>query len=171
MSGFLDAGPLLAALRDLRDAYAHALSGAEELAAALVSGRIETIRSATAAQAAWVALIADAEARRQLAEVELVRALHAARSSGGEGAVTASALLPLLSPDDAAELRALRHDLLTTLPPLQVAQRRAATLLHHAHRVVKRALRTTAPVTVGYGPHGEHRLPRPEPRQRQGRRA
>lgn len=153
--------PLLQALRDLCDAYGESLLRVENLIAALASGSFAAVQSAVAAQTAAVAVIEAAELRRRAVEADLVAALHPSDEDGEpRETFRLSALLDLLPPSQAAELRQARHDLLSIMVRAQAANRQAAVLIHGAQAVINRLASGVLPPTVGYGPHGEVARPR-----------
>src|SRR5262249_10194437 len=75
--------------------------------------------------------------------------------------VTCSELLALLPPDEAAQLRRLRRELLGSLVALQATYGQATAFLRSAQVVVRRLAAVMAPQTAAYGPRGERTLPRP----------
>ena len=156
----MDARPLLQALHDLAGVYHDALSCAEALIGALISGDPAGVRAAIAAQTTTLDTITSTEERRRAAEGVFVEALRAECPDALHGPVNSSLLLTLLPPDEADELREVRHDLLATLVRLQSMNRQAALLARGAQSFAARAVAAAAPQAVVYGSRGEPALAR-----------
>lgn len=174
----MDARPLLQALHDLSEVYQEALSCAEALIGALISGDPSRVRDAVMTQTTMIDTIANAETRRRAAEGLFVEALRA-RAPGGSGSerelfpdtINSSLLLTLLPPDEGTELRDVRHTLLATLVRLQSMNRQAALLARSAQAVVTRSVSATMPQAqaLAYGSRGELALTHHEDRPRPAR--
>lgn len=158
----LDVQPLLGALRDLVTIHQDALLPSTELVGALASGNLAAMQRAVAAQQAVAEMIDAAERRRRAAEAGVAHTLGAGRET-----ITASELLTLLPPDEAARLRRVRHELLEALLRLQAVNRQAALLVRNAQAVITRAVSATAPRALSYGPRGELALPAGRAERRQ----
>lgn len=166
-----DTAPLLGILQELFEIYAHYAARAEDLIAALVANDFAAIQKAVAAQTSLVARVEKAERRRRAAVDDLVLALTGRAPGTGERrrAVTMSALLLLLPPDQADQLTGVRHDLLATLVRLQALQRQTTALVRNAQAVIRRALGAAGAASPVYGPSGEHAPPRRDIYAPQGR--
>lgn len=167
----MDARPLLQALHDLAEVYHDALSCTEALIGALISGDPARVQSAVSAQAAMMDTIPSVEARRRAAEEAFTASLRAQNPSDERlhGPITSSLLLSLLPPDEADELRHVRHDLLETLVRVQSTNRQAALLARGAQTVVTRTVTAVAPRPLVYGSRGEPALAQSDDRRRPAR--
>lgn len=160
IAGVVAAQPLIAAMRDLEHGYREAGDRTGDMIAALASGDFGRVQLAVAAQGTALRTIEGLEQRRRAAQTDL-EARIGARSDPTTGAASpysCSELLELLPPDEAQQLRAVRHDILLTLAALQSKHGQAAMMLQNAQAVIKRLVRASAPDTLGYGSRGEPTL-------------
>ena len=168
-----DVQPLLTALHELSLAYDEAQQRAEALIDALVTNDFAAVKEAVSGQRAALHTIEQIEQRRRNAEAALARllAMRGLLPAETVDKVNSSVLLTVLPPDDAECLRKVRQDLLTRLVGLQSTYRQATMLLHTAQAVVKRAVRNTTRVPIGYTARGEHTPPPHDQRRRSARLA
>lgn len=148
---------MLDALADMIAVYTEAETHAATLVDALSRADVTAVEHATAAKAEALRAAEIIEQRRRVAEDEVRRALSIGSDTDGGNAevITVSRLLSVLPPDEAEELRRLRHELLALLVRLQIKGREATSLARAAHGVVARVARAGMPQAIGYGPRGE----------------
>lgn len=146
---------LLDALADMVAVYGEAETHAIALVDALSRADVTAVERATAVKAEALRAAEIIEQRRRAAEDAVRHALSAGPDAGEAEVITVSRLLAVLPPDEAEELRGLRHELLALLVRLQIKGREASLLARTAHGVVARVARAGMPQAIGYGPRGE----------------